>query len=63
VTRDAGRDLLRLHLRLFSARRAPGKLKYLAGSEAAMGAFVNDVGPERAAELLRHGSDVPEGAP
>jgi UDPglucose--hexose-1-phosphate uridylyltransferase len=50
------RDLAHLHLRLFSARRAPGKLKYLAGSESAMGAFVNDVTPERAAELLRSGS-------
>ena len=27
-------------------RRAPSKLKYLAGSEAAMGVFVNDVRPE-----------------
>ncbi len=38
---------------LFSIRRAPGKLKYLAGSESAMGAFVNDVQPERAASMLR----------
>jgi UDPglucose--hexose-1-phosphate uridylyltransferase len=28
-------------------------LKYLAGSESAMGVFVNDVRPEAAAELLR----------
>jgi UDPglucose--hexose-1-phosphate uridylyltransferase len=47
------RDLGYLHLQLFSSRRAPGKLKYLAGSEAAMGAFVNDVRPEQAAEMLR----------
>ncbi len=47
------RDLARLHLQLFSIRRGPGKLKYLAGSESAMGAFVNDVSPERAARLLR----------
>ncbi len=51
----ADRELAHLHLRLFSARRAPGKLKYLAGSEAAMGAFVNDVTPERGAQLLRQG--------
>jgi UDPglucose--hexose-1-phosphate uridylyltransferase len=38
---------------VFSIRRAPGKLKYLAGSESAMGAFVNDVLPEEAAKLLR----------
>jgi UDPglucose--hexose-1-phosphate uridylyltransferase len=49
----AGRELGHLHLQLFSIRRAPGKLKYLAGSESGMGAFVNDVPPERAAEMLR----------
>ncbi|GAA4640163.1 hypothetical protein GCM10023196_104580 [Actinoallomurus vinaceus] len=51
VSRD--RDLAYLHLQLFSSRRAAGKLKYLAGSEAAMGAFVNDIRPEDAAERLR----------
>jgi UDPglucose--hexose-1-phosphate uridylyltransferase len=48
------RDLAYLHLQLFSVRRAPGKLKYLAGSESAMGAFVNDVVPEEAARMLRY---------
>jgi UDPglucose--hexose-1-phosphate uridylyltransferase len=48
-----GRDLAYLHLQLFSIRRAPGKLKYLAGSESAMGVFVNDVRPEDAARMLR----------
>jgi UDPglucose--hexose-1-phosphate uridylyltransferase len=48
-----GRELAWLHLELFSSRRAPGKLKYLAGSEAAMGAWVNDVRPEEAASRLR----------
>jgi UDPglucose--hexose-1-phosphate uridylyltransferase len=47
------RDLAYLHLEVFSIRRAPGKLKYLAGSESAMGAFINDVRPEDAAQLLR----------
>lgn len=47
------RDLAYLHLELLSVRRAPGKLKYLAGSEAAMGVFVNDVAPETIAERLR----------
>jgi len=42
-----------LHLELFTIRRAPDKLKYLAGSESGMGAFANDVIPERAAERLR----------
>jgi UDPglucose--hexose-1-phosphate uridylyltransferase len=47
------RDLAYLHLQLFSTRRAPGKLKYLAGSESGMGVFVNDVRPEQAATMLR----------
>jgi UDPglucose--hexose-1-phosphate uridylyltransferase len=42
-----------LHLELFTIRRAPGKLKYLAGSESGMGAFANDVAPEAAAQRLR----------
>jgi UDPglucose--hexose-1-phosphate uridylyltransferase len=48
-----GRDLSYLHLQLFSVRRAANKLKYLAGSESAMGAFVNDVTPEQIAASLR----------
>ncbi|WP_424535426.1 galactose-1-phosphate uridylyltransferase [Sphaerisporangium viridialbum] len=53
-----GRDLAYLHLQLFSIRRAERKLKYLAGSESAMGAFVNDVLPEEAARLLRSQDDL-----
>jgi UDPglucose--hexose-1-phosphate uridylyltransferase len=48
-----GRELAYLHLQLFSIRRAPGKLKYLAGSESAMGVFINDIRPEDAARMLR----------
>lgn len=48
-----GRDLFALHLELFSIRRAPDKLKYLAGSETAMGAWVNDIAPEQTAARLR----------
>ena len=47
------RDLAWLHLELFSVRRGEGRLKYLAGSESAMGAFVGDVLPEQQAERLR----------
>lgn len=47
------RELSWLHLRIHSSRRAPGKLKYLAGSESSMGAWVNDVAPEQAAAALR----------
>ncbi|WP_129842093.1 galactose-1-phosphate uridylyltransferase [Streptomyces sp. RFCAC02] len=42
-----------LHLELFTIRRSPGKLKFLAGSESGMGAFVSDVLPEAAADRLR----------
>jgi UDPglucose--hexose-1-phosphate uridylyltransferase len=47
------RDLGWCHLQLTSIRRSPDKLKYLAGSESAMGAFVNDVLPERQAAAIR----------
>jgi UDPglucose--hexose-1-phosphate uridylyltransferase len=47
------RDDWWLHLQLFSLRRAPGKLKYLAGSESGMGAFITDTNPEDIAEALR----------
>ncbi|MDQ1551490.1 MAG: UDPglucose--hexose-phosphate uridylyltransferase [Actinomycetota bacterium] len=42
-----------LHLQISSIRRAPGKLKYLAGSESAMGAFINDLRPEDTAQRVR----------
>ncbi|MGW2838333.1 galactose-1-phosphate uridylyltransferase [Streptomyces sp. NPDC001493] len=51
--RAPGREELALHLELFTIRRTPGKLKFLAGSESGMGAFINDVPPETAAERLR----------
>lgn len=49
----AGPEECALHLVLFSSRRAPGKLKHLAGSESAMDVFINDIPPERAAAMLR----------
>ncbi|EHR52810.1 galactose-1-phosphate uridylyltransferase, family 1 [Saccharomonospora marina XMU15] len=48
-----GHDLAWLHLELFSIRRAPDKLKYLAGSESGMAVWVNDVSPELIAQRLR----------
>ncbi|HCU95517.1 MAG TPA: galactose-1-phosphate uridylyltransferase, partial [Actinobacteria bacterium] len=42
-----------LHLQLISIRRAPGKLKYLAGTESGMGVWINDILPEEAASSLR----------
>jgi UDPglucose--hexose-1-phosphate uridylyltransferase len=50
---DVGRDTVRLMLQLTSPRRTEDKLKYLAGSESAMGAWIGDVVPEVAAAALR----------
>jgi UDPglucose--hexose-1-phosphate uridylyltransferase len=47
------RDLAHLHLQVFSIRRSPGMLKYLAGTESGAGVWINDIAPERAADLLR----------
>ena len=55
---EVGRDSVRLHLELTSPRRAADKLKYLAGSEAAMGAWIGDVPPETAAEHIRKGIET-----
>ena len=44
---------LALHLELFSNRRSATALKYLAGTEAGMDMFSNDVVPEEAARRLR----------
>ena len=51
--RVAAREEFALHLELFTIRRAPGKLKFLAGSESGMNVFINDVPPEAAAQRLR----------
>lgn len=53
VAPAGARPELALHLELFTLRRAPDKLKYLAGTESGMGAFMNDVTPEAAAQRLR----------
>lgn len=42
-----------LHMELFSIRRSADKLKFLAGSESAMDAFVTDVLPEAVAQRLK----------
>ena len=44
---------IRLMLQLTSPRRAEDKLKFMAGSEAAMGAWIGDVTPEDAAATIR----------
>ncbi|ARC55871.1 Galactose-1-phosphate uridylyltransferase [Frondihabitans sp. 762G35] len=52
-----GRDTVRLMLQITSPRRAATKLKYLAGSEAAMGAWIGDLVPETSAALIREAID------
>ena len=49
---EAGQDI-RLQLQITSPRRAADKLKFLAGSESAMGAFIADFPPEKTAGQLR----------
>lgn len=44
---------MRLHLNLFSLMRSPHRMKFLAGSESGMGAWVNDTTPEKIAQRLR----------
>ncbi len=46
-------DDLRLHLDFFSILRSPGKLKYLAGSESGMAAWISDTTPEKITDRLR----------
>ncbi|SJN46691.1 Galactose-1-phosphate uridylyltransferase [Microbacterium esteraromaticum] len=50
---NVGRDTVRMRLELTSPRRAEDKLKFLAGSEAAMSAWTAEILPEVAAERLR----------
>ena len=48
-----GREDWRLSLQLFSVLRAPGRLKYLAGVESGVAAWVSDTTPERIAARLQ----------
>ncbi|MFC4855636.1 galactose-1-phosphate uridylyltransferase [Actinophytocola glycyrrhizae] len=50
---DPLREHAYLHLQVSSIQRAEDKLKYLAGSETGMGAFITDVLPEDVASRLR----------
>ncbi len=47
------RETVRLSLQITSPRRGADRLKYLAGSEAAMGAWIGDLVPEDTAARLR----------
>ncbi|MDQ1722053.1 MAG: UDPglucose--hexose-phosphate uridylyltransferase [Pseudonocardiales bacterium] len=46
-------DSWHLGTEVFTVRRAPGKLKYLAGSESGAAVWINDITPESAAARLR----------
>ena len=50
---DPRREDYRLNLQFFSFRRAVDKIKYLAGSESGMAAWVSDTTPERIADRFR----------
>ncbi len=47
------RDDYHLHIEFYPPHRTENKLKYLAGSEAGAGAFINDTLPEETAARLR----------
>ncbi len=49
----AGYEFARLHVEFYPPHRTHDKLKYLAGSEAGAGAFINDTLPESSAARLR----------
>jgi UDPglucose--hexose-1-phosphate uridylyltransferase len=63
VTDQAARREFGLHLQVLSVRRAPGKLKYLAGTESGMGVWINDIAPETAARRLREAATDRPGTP
>jgi UDPglucose--hexose-1-phosphate uridylyltransferase len=50
---EPGHDGFHLHIELYPPNRTATKLKYLAGSEAGAGAFINDTLPEQTAVTLR----------
>ena len=54
---NIGRETVRMRLELTSPRRAADKLKFLAGSEAAMAAWTAEILPEDAAARLRAAID------
>ena len=52
-----GRDDIRLMLQVTSPRRGADRLKFTAGSETGMGAFIGDIEPEASAARLRAALD------
>lgn len=52
-TDGSGQEYSHFHIEFYPPLRGPEKLKYLAGSEAGAGAFINDSLPEEKAKELR----------
>jgi UDPglucose--hexose-1-phosphate uridylyltransferase len=52
-TDDGAYDAYHLHIEFYPPHRSESKLKYLAGSEAGAGTFINDTLPEETAARLR----------
>lgn len=53
VPTRGGEDISRMWLHVFSLLRSPGKMKFLAGSESAMAAWISDTTPERIARRFQ----------
>lgn len=60
-TDGGGHDGYHLHIEFYPPNRTESKVKYLAGSEAGAGAFINDTLPEETAERLRNAVDIAAG--
>jgi UDPglucose--hexose-1-phosphate uridylyltransferase len=56
-------DSWHLGAEIFTIQRAPGKLKYLAGSESGAAVWVNDISPEVAAARLRGEGELAQPRP
>lgn len=54
----APHEAYHLHLEFYPPHRSADKLKYLAGSEAGAGAFINDTLPEESAARLREAASA-----
>lgn len=49
----AQRNLVRMHLQIFSLMRSSHRMKFLAGSESSQGVWINDTTPERITQRFR----------
>jgi UDPglucose--hexose-1-phosphate uridylyltransferase len=61
-TDGAAHDAFHLHFEFYPPHRSAERLKYLAGSEAGAGAFINDTLPEETAARLREALGAAKGS-